>query len=124
MTDAFNYDAWATALERGELLGGRCRSCETTFGTPVMVCPDCSHRGLEPTPLSETGIIHTVTRIEVAPTGFEGPFFVGIVELEDARLTARIEADSDEPEIGDNVRFAGGLSEAPDGSVAPLFRLE
>jgi hypothetical protein len=41
MSDGFTHAAWTDALADGVLLGGACRACGTTVGTPKAACPDC-----------------------------------------------------------------------------------
>jgi uncharacterized OB-fold protein len=60
--------------------------------------------------------VYTQTTIAVAPEGFEGPYRVGVVDLGDGRVLARISEDA---EIGDAVSLAGVVE--ADDRVAPRF---
>lgn len=117
LTDGrLDADGWTAALADDRLLGQACPDCEHVTAAPKAACARCGSRGLEPVELPEEGTVYSATRIEVAPEGFEAPYTVALVEVGDARVTARIDADV---EIGDEVRFRGATdsSEGP----APKF---
>jgi uncharacterized OB-fold protein len=116
---SLTHDEWADALRDGDLLGVTCTDCGATYGTPFVVCNECGGRDLEATELPADGEVYSETTIGVPPTGFEGPYQVGTVELDGARVTARLEGEVD---IGDHVVFDGVLDE--DGETAPVFRAE
>lgn len=119
---SFTATEWAAALREGTLCGVTCTNCTATYGTPVSVCHDCGARDLETTELPSEGTIHSVTRIEVAPVGFEAPYHVAVVQVRDARVMGRISADaSEEPTIGDSVRFTDHIDHGR--HVGPVFEL-
>ncbi|UPM43698.1 Zn-ribbon domain-containing OB-fold protein [Halocatena salina] len=124
-TVSVGYEAWADALRSDRILGVSCSDCGATYGTPISVCHDCGSRNLESVDLPTEGTLYSVTRVEVPPTGFEGPYHVGIVQVGAARVTARIETDADDapPEIDDSVVFSG-VMETDDGLPAPVFTTE
>ncbi|MFC6961823.1 Zn-ribbon domain-containing OB-fold protein [Halocatena marina] len=121
---SLSYSEWTEGLRTGALLGVSCSDCTTTYGTPVSVCHDCGGRSLQSVELPDEGILHSITRIAVPPVGFDGSYYVGIVEVENdrnrARLAARIESD-EEPEIGTTVVLTDVIEEDPSGYVAPVF---
>lgn len=125
-TVAVGYEAWADALRAGRVLGVSCPDCGATYGTPISVCDDCSGRDLEPVDLPTEGTLYSVTQINVPPTGFEGSYHVGIVQLGAARITARVEEGStdDPPEIEDPVVLSGVIETDKNGLPAPVFTVE
>lgn len=125
-TVSVGYEVWADALRSGRVLGVTCPNCGATYGTPISVCHDCGGRDLEPVDLPAEGTLYSVTRIEVAPTGFEGPYHIGIVQLGDARITARIETGGEDivPQIEDPVVLSGVIETDENGLPAPVFAVE
>lgn len=122
MSTPLTATEWAEALREGTLLGVTCTECGEMYGTPVSVCHDCGKRDLDTTELPSEGTIHAVTRIEVAPIGFEGPYHVAVVQVEDARVMGRISADAcEEPAIGDSVRFTDHIDH--ERHAGPVFEL-
>lgn len=118
---SLSYDEWADALHDGDLLGQTCSDCGATYGTPVSVCHDCGGRDLETVTLPRDGEIHSVTTIGVSPAGFDGPYHVGLVQLSDARVMARIAGD-EQPDIGADVVLTDLIEN--DGYSAPVFSVE
>lgn len=119
---SLTHDEWADALYDGDLLGQTCTECGATYGTPVSVCHDCGKRALETTTLPREGEIHSVTRIGVSPTGFDSPYHVGLVQLGDARVAARIAGNAAEPTIGTTVVLSDVIED--DGYPVPVFRMD
>lgn len=110
------YDDWCDALQDGTVLGVACDECGWTSATPKRVCTECGGRSLSGTTLPGEGVVHSETTIAVGPAGVESPYRVGVVDLCEARLLARLEG---EVEIGSSVTFAGTVVQ--DGSPAPVF---
>jgi uncharacterized OB-fold protein len=76
---------FARHLKDGRLMASRCTKCgETTF-PPRADCPACLAGEFEYEELSGKATLHTYTRIDAAPTGFEDevPYTVGVVDLEE-----------------------------------------
>lgn len=113
------YGDWRAGLEEGTLLGLECASCGHRTASPKAACIACGARDLDTVTLPTDGIVHSETTIAVAPTGFEGPYQVAIVDLGDVRLLARIDGEAD---IGDSVTFAGGTDDST--HPAPVFEPE
>lgn len=114
---SLTHEEWADALRDGDLLGVTCTDCGATYGTPFAVCNECGSRNMETTDLPTEGEVYSETTIQVSPIGFEGPYQVGTVQLDGARVTARLD---DEVVIGDRVVFDGVLG--ANGDIAPVFR--
>ena len=110
---------WVDALREGDLLGVVCTDCDRTYATPFAACDDCGSRDLERTTLPREGVVYTETTVQVPPEQFEGPYQVGLVEVDGAKLMARLEGDAS---IGDRVVFDDVLEES--GDPAPVFRVE
>jgi uncharacterized OB-fold protein len=113
---ALTATAWRRALREGILLGQRCPSCDHVTGAPKAACARCGERELAVEALPTTGEVYTETTISVAPEGFDGPYRVGVVQLDDARVLGRI---PDDAAIGDAVSLAGVVE--ADDRVAPRF---
>ncbi len=115
--DRLTHDEWAKAVRDGDLLGQQCDECGAVIGSPKAACVECGARALETVSLPTTGTVYTETTIGVAPSEFDGPYRVAVVDLGEARVLARLEGDA---AIGDAVELAG-VVETDDGDPAPLF---
>ena len=116
---SLSHREWSEALHDGDLLGVTCSDCDATYGTPFAVCNECGGRDMETTELPTEGEVYTETTVQVPPVSFEGPYQVGMVQLGNARVMARLEGDVD---IGDRVTFDGVIDVK--GDTAPVFRAD
>lgn len=110
------HERWASALRDGALLGQVCDDCGHVSGVPKSVCNQCTSRNLSATTLPETGEVYSETTIGVTPAGLADQYQVGIVDLGETRVLARIEDDA---AIGDEVTFAGSVEY--DDMPGPVF---
>ena len=76
---------FAQHLKDGRLMASRCTKCgETTF-PPRADCAACMAAEFDYKEVSGRATLHTFTRIDAAPTGFEDeiPYIVGVADLEE-----------------------------------------
>lgn len=81
---AFTIEQFYNHVNRGKLLGGRCRKCGKLNLPPRPICDACFSKEIEWTAVSTKGRLLTYTVIYIAPTQFQSmvPYAVGIVELQ------------------------------------------
>ena len=77
------HKAYTEALKENRLLGLKCNGCGAYTVPPKKVCIECASEDMEIIQLNGKGKIRTFTVIRVAPEGFEAPYLVGLVELEE-----------------------------------------
>jgi uncharacterized OB-fold protein len=70
-------------LKKGEFLGLKCKRCGAYNMPPSKVCLDCNTEDMEVVNLSGVGELQTFTVIRVAPEGFQAPFIVALVKLQE-----------------------------------------
>jgi hypothetical protein len=78
-----NHHQFVEGLKAGLLPGLKCQGCGTVFTPPNGVCIQCGGRVLSVTDLIPKGTIRTFTVIRVSAEGFNPPYIVAMVELED-----------------------------------------
>lgn len=116
LPDDLTFQAWQDHLREGRFLGHECADCGWVTGVPHAACDDCGGRDLTVTELPTTGEVYSVTRVNVAPEGFEGGYRLALVDLGPTRVLGRVEG---EPEIGDTVSFTAVFEGTDD--PAPVF---
>ncbi len=82
---------FAQHLKDGRLMGSRCKACGHVAFPPKADCPQCMSPDFEFSEYGGRGTLHTWTRIDAAPTGFDelAPYTIGVVDLEEGgRLLA------------------------------------
>ncbi len=99
---------WRQQVQRYNLIGTHCKSCNKYYYPPRNTCPFCRRDGdIEPYKFKGDGEIVSYTIIHTAAEGFEHqtPYVLGIVKLDEGpRLTSQIVAEIDEVDIGTRVR--------------------
>ena len=76
-------DKYADALRNGKFLGLKCNTCQGYTAPPQKVCSQCHSEDMEVVELSRKGEIRSFTVIYTPAEGFEPPYIVGLVELEE-----------------------------------------
>jgi uncharacterized OB-fold protein len=103
---------FARHLKDGRLMASRCSKCGETSFPPRADCAGCLSGDFEYREVSGKATLHTFTRIDAAPTGFEdvAPYVVGVADLEEGgRLLAWI----GETIPGDQIRIGMELQVVP-----------
>jgi hypothetical protein len=79
------------ALKEGKLLGLKCNQCGAYTVPPQKVCSECSSENMEVLEMSRNGEVQTFTVIYVPAEGFEAPYIVALVKLEEGSwVTANV----------------------------------
>ena len=127
------YEKYKEALMGGKLLGLKCNKCGEFTVPPKKVCMECSSEDMDIVEINGKGEIKTFTVVRVPPEGFEGPYIVSMVALDEGPWVIGNIVDLD-PEkasmelIGKKVTIGhkevkGDKFSAGDG-VALTFKLE
>ncbi len=77
------YDQYQQGLERGELLGLKCNTCNNVTFPPMTRCRECNGTDLEITEIAGEGTMRTFTVIRVAPEGMTAPYVVAMAEIDE-----------------------------------------
>jgi hypothetical protein len=89
---------WA-GTARGQLLLQRCRGCATTYFPPQPFCPGCLGDDVEVVAASGRGSLHSYVINHRAAPGFESPYVIAVVELDEGpRLLSNLVDVAPEPE--------------------------
>ncbi len=77
------FEEFKQGLAEGQLLGLKCVECGEGIVPPSAVCTACGSSRLERAAFAKKGKIRTFTVIRVGPQGFDAPYVVALVELDD-----------------------------------------
>ncbi len=112
------------ATRKGELHILRCRECGTYIHLPRPACRECGSADLGPERVSGRGVVHSFTVTNFPLPGYEPPFAVVLVELEEQaglRLVSNVvDVPPDELEIGMPVEIT--FESVSDDITLPLFK--
>jgi hypothetical protein len=115
---------WRLNKAKYGLVGAKCDGCGKLLFPPRTVCPGCGGSKLEPAALADSGQILTWTAIHAAPEGFDAPYTVALVRLEDGIVVpGQVVGDLTNLGIGANVRAVfRRLNENKDGLLLYGFK--
>jgi uncharacterized OB-fold protein len=117
---AFFWDA----AQRGELHILRCNACGTYVHLPRPACRSCQSTDLSPAKVSGRGVVHSFTVTHFPLPGFEPPFAVALIELDEQpglRLASNVvDVAPDDLEIGLPVEVT--FEKVADDVTLPLFK--
>jgi uncharacterized OB-fold protein len=106
-----------------KLLILHCDECDHWVHYPKPACPSCGG-AVHPKPVSGRGVVHTYTITHAPVPGFEPPFGVVLVELEEQKglrvVSNLVDVPPDEIEIGMPVEVT--FVDAGEDVVLPLFK--
>ncbi|MBA7591322.1 hypothetical protein ES708_33475 [subsurface metagenome] len=74
---------FAEALTEGKFLGLKCNQCGAYTVPPQKVCSECRSEDMEVVELSRKGKVRSFTVIHIPAEGFQAPYIVGLIELEE-----------------------------------------
>ena len=84
----------------GELRLQRCRSCDQTYFPPQPFCPRCASDDVEVVRASGRGSLYSYVITHRAAPGFEAPYVIAEVELEEGpRMLSNLVGIDPDPEL-------------------------
>jgi uncharacterized OB-fold protein len=112
------------ATQRGELHVLRCIACGTYIHLPRPACRTCGGTDLAPAKVSGRGVVHSFTVTHFPLPGFDPPFAVALIELEEQpglRMTSNVvDVAPEDMEISLPVEVT--FEKVADDVTLPLFR--
>ena len=99
----FTLPGFFDAMADERLLAGVCTDCGTHLVPPRPACYGCGGRAITIEEQPRTGTVESYTAVYRPPSAFAdlAPFPVAVVELDTgARLTGRVDAETEDVEIG------------------------
>ena len=100
---------WRRIKHVYNLVGRRCRSCDTMYFPPIPLCPKCRRKSdLVDFQLSGLGKIYSYTIVHDPPSGFKdlAPYVLGLVRLDEGPLVLSqiVDVDHSQVKIGMSVQ--------------------
>jgi len=113
------YIEWFEALKKGKLLGLKCQDCGQVTCPPFSVCQKCGSKKLERVELNGKGELKTFTVIHTSPEGFDAPYIVCYVKMDEGPwVPGRLDLDVETAEK-EGVNLLGRKVELKEGIVLP-----
>lgn len=111
-------------LERGKVMGTRCKDCGLTFFPPRADCHKCLKSNVEWFEVSGKGKLVSYSKLEYAPVGFgeDLPYCIAVLDYGDYKVFGRIGNDVPEEEIRVGMEMKTMVNELPNGQLNYVFK--
>ena len=108
----------------GELRLQRCRSCDDAYFPPRPFCPRCHSRDVEVLAASGRATLYSYVISHRPPPGFEAPFAIAVVELEEGprMMTNLVDVEPVPEELPLDLALEVVFEPLTDEITLPLFR--
>jgi uncharacterized OB-fold protein len=111
-------------LEKGQVMGTRCRDCGILFFPPRADCHQCLSDNMEWFEISGKGKLVTYSRLEYAPAGFDAelPYSIALVDYGHVKVFGRIEGGISEDDVKPGMQMRIAVKTLPDGQLTYVFQ--
>ena len=111
-------------LEKGKVMGTKCKECGQIFFPPRADCFQCLSKDMAWFEISGKGKLVTYSRLKYAPVGFEDdlPYAIALLDYGDYKVFGRIAADVPEEEIKVGMEMKTLVNELPNGQLNYVFQ--
>lgn len=110
-------------LEKGTLAGTVCKDCGIKFFPPRADCFKCLGSNMEWFEITGTGKLVTYSKLQYAPSGFEGevPYTIALLDFGDYKVFGRLSPDLKEEEIRIGMEMRPKVITTSNGQLSYVF---
>lgn len=110
-------------LEKGKVMGTRCKDCGMVFFPPRTDCYECLSSNIEWFEVSGKGKLVSYSKLQYAPVGFEGdlPYCIALLDYGDYKVFGRIASDIPEDDIKLGMEMITVANKLPKGQLNYVF---
>ena len=111
-------------LEKGRIVGSKCRDCGLVFFPPRADCYQCLAGNMEWFEVAGSGKLLTYSKLEYAPVGFEDdlPYAIAVLDYGDYKVFGRIAGDLPDDEIQVGMEMKTVANTLPNGQMNYIFQ--
>ncbi|MEJ2037617.1 MAG: Zn-ribbon domain-containing OB-fold protein [Desulfosarcinaceae bacterium] len=111
-------------LEKGKVMGTRCKACGQVFFPPRADCCQCFASDMEWFEVTGSGTLATYTHLAYAPVGFEQdlPYSLAVLDYGDYRVFGRLAADVDMDSLRVGQKMQTVINQLPNGRLNYVFK--
>jgi len=112
-------------LQRGRVMGTRCRTCGARYFPPRADCCKSLDSDMEWVDLPGIGTLLAYSTLSYAPTGFgeDLPYTIAVVDFGSVRVFGRLDRSLPAESIAIGMRLKPEVIELPGGNVSYEFRV-
>lgn len=111
-------------LEKGKVMGTKCRDCGLHFFPPRADCYQCLDGNMEWFEVSGKGKLISYSKLEFGPIGFEAdlPYSIAVLDYGDFKIFGRIDNSVPEDEIFIGMDLKTVVNELSNGQLNYVFQ--
>lgn len=111
-------------LEKGKVMGTRCKDCGLVFFPPRADCYQCLKSDMEWFEVSGKGKLLSYSKLEYAPVGFgdDLPYSIALLDYGDYKIFGRIASDMPEEDIEVGMEMKTEVNKLPNGQLNYVFQ--
>ena len=111
-------------LEKGKVMGTRCKDCGLVFFPPRADCHQCLAGNMEWSEITGTGKLVTYSKLKFAPIGFQEdvPYCIALLDYGDYKVFGRIAGDLPEEEIKVGMEMKTVVNKLPNDQLNYVFQ--
>jgi uncharacterized OB-fold protein len=111
-------------LEKGQVVGTKCKDCGLSFFPPRADCYQCLSSNMEWFEVTGTGKLITHSKLEYAPVGFgdDLPYAIALLDYGDYKVFGRLAPDLSEDEISVGMEMTTVVNQLPNGQMNYVFQ--
>lgn len=111
-------------LEKGQVMGTRCKGCGQIFFPPRADCFQCLTSDMEWFPIDGTGKLLTYSKLQYGPVGFEGdlPYTIALLDYGKYKVFGRIAKDIPDDQLSVGMTMKTVANSLPNGKLNYVFQ--
>jgi len=111
-------------LEKGKVMGTRCKGCGLVFFPPRADCYQCLESDVEWIEISGKGKLVSYSKLEYAPVGFgdDLPYSIALLDYGNHKIFGRIASDMPEEDIEVGMEMKTEVNKLPNGQLNYVFQ--
>ena len=113
-----------TYLEKGRVMGTKCKECGAIYFPPRSDCSKCLRSNMEWFEVSGTGRLLSFSELKYGPVGFEDdlPYTIALLDYGDYKVFGRISKDIPYEDLNVGMELRTEFATLPNGQLSYVFK--
>ncbi len=111
-------------LEKGKVMGSRCKECQAIYFPPRSDCFKCLHSNMEWFEVTGPGRLLSFSELKYGPVGFEDdlPYTIALLDYGDYKVFGRISKDIPYEDLNVGMELKTEFYALPNGQLSYVFK--
>ena len=110
-------------LEKGKIMGSRCKECDAVYFPPRSDCSSCLKSSMEWFEVTGTGKLLSFSELQYGPVGFEDdlPYIIALLDYGEYKVFGRISGDITYEDLDIGMMLKAEVNVLPNGQLNYVF---